>query len=47
MEPELWRRYMALLLDGMRDRKGQKRIAVDALVDEQMDEAMRGWRPAG
>jgi len=47
VEPELWRRYVALLLDGMRERKGQKRIAVDALVDEQMDEAMRGWRPAG
>ncbi len=47
VEPELWRRYVALLLDGMRDRKGQKRIAVDALQGEQMDEAMRGWRPAG
>lgn len=47
VEPELWRRYVALFLDGMRDRKGQNRIAVDALEDEQMDEAMRGWRPAG
>lgn len=47
VEPELWRRYVALFLDGMRNRKGQGRIAVDALVDEQMDEAMRGWRPAG
>jgi AcrR family transcriptional regulator len=47
VEPDLWRRYVALLLDGMRDRDGQERIAVDALKDEQMDAAMRGWRPAG
>ncbi|MFI5506415.1 TetR/AcrR family transcriptional regulator [Mycobacterium sp. NPDC051804] len=47
VEPELWRRYVALLLDGMRDRDGQDRIPVDALEDEQMDAAMRGWRPAG
>lgn len=47
VEPDLWRRYVALLLEGMRDRDGQARIAVDALKDEQMDAAMRGWRPAG
>jgi AcrR family transcriptional regulator len=47
VEPELWRRYVALLLDGMRDHKGRKRIAVDALQEEQMDLAMKGWRPAG
>jgi hypothetical protein len=47
VEPDLWRRYVALLLEGMRDRDGQERIAVDALKAEQMDAAMRGWRPAG
>ncbi|WP_027332005.1 TetR/AcrR family transcriptional regulator [Mycolicibacterium tusciae] len=47
VDPELWRRYVALLLDGMRDRKGQKPIAVDALCAKGLDEAMRGWRPAG
>jgi AcrR family transcriptional regulator len=47
VEPDLWRRYVALLLDGMRDRDGQERIAVEALKDEQVDAAMRGWRPAG
>ena len=46
VDPELWRRYVTLLLDGMRHREGQQRLAVDALADEQMDEAMRGWRPA-
>lgn len=47
VEPELWRRYVALLLDGMRAQPGQRPIAVDALDDRQMDEAMKGWHPAG
>ncbi len=47
VQPELWRRYVALLLDGMCARKGQKRLDVDALGEEQMDAAMRGWDPAG
>jgi AcrR family transcriptional regulator len=47
VEPELWRRYVALLLDGMRHREDQPRLRVDALKDEQMDAAMRGWHPAG
>ncbi|MGE2714474.1 TetR/AcrR family transcriptional regulator [Mycolicibacterium litorale] len=47
VEPDLWRRYVAVLLDGMRHREGQPSLAVDALEQEQMDEAMRGWRPAG
>lgn len=47
VEPELWRRYVSLLLDGMRYREGQDRLAVDALADEQMDAAMQGWHPAG
>jgi AcrR family transcriptional regulator len=47
VEPELWRRYIALLLEGMRSRKGQNGLDVNALDAGQMDEAMRGWRPAG
>ena len=47
VEPELWRRYVSLLLDGMRHRERQDRLAVDALADEQMDAAMQGWHPAG
>ncbi|BCI56103.1 TetR family transcriptional regulator [Mycolicibacterium litorale] len=47
VDPELWRRYVAILLDGMRHRDGQQRIPVTALEHRQMDEAMRGWRPAG
>lgn len=47
VEPELWRRYVALLLDGMRRHDGQSRLAVRALKDEQMDAAMQGWHPGG
>ncbi|MDT5179295.1 MAG: hypothetical protein QOJ95_3493, partial [Mycobacterium sp.] len=47
VEPELWRRYVALLLDGMRHHDGQNRLPVDALEEEQMDAAMQGWHPAG
>jgi len=47
VEPEVWRRYVTLLLDGMRYCEHQKRVGVEALTDEQMDAAMRGWRPAG
>jgi AcrR family transcriptional regulator len=47
VQPELWRRYLTLLLDGMHCHDGQHRLAVDALDDEQMDAAMRGWHPAG
>lgn len=47
IEPDLWRRYVAILLDGMRCREGQGRLPVDALGDEQMDQAMQGFHPAG
>jgi AcrR family transcriptional regulator len=47
VQPDLWRRYVELLLDGMRRHDGQSRFTVSALKDEQMDAAMRGWTPAG
>jgi hypothetical protein len=47
VEPDLWRRYVELLLDGMRRHDGQGRFTVSALKDGQMDAAMRGWTPAG
>lgn len=47
VEPELWRRYVALLLDGLRHREGRQRLPVDALNEAQMDAAMHGWHPAG
>ena len=47
VEPQLWRRYVALLLDGMCLQGGRKRLEVGALEEGQMEEAMRGWQPAG
>lgn len=47
VEPELWRRYVALLLNGMRQCEHQESVEVDALDADQLNEAMRGWRPAG
>lgn len=47
VEPDLWRRYLALLLDGMRFCEHQKRLGVNALQQGQMDAAMQGWLPAG
>ena len=47
VDPELWRRYVALLLEGMRHRPDQKSLAVAALDDDRMQAAMRGWDPAG
>ncbi|MGV0741704.1 TetR/AcrR family transcriptional regulator [Mycolicibacterium sp. XJ870] len=47
VKPELWRRYVALLLEGMRHHEGQERLQVDALEEGQMDAAMHGWHPAG
>lgn len=47
VEPQLWRRYVALLLDGMRLHDSTQHLTVRALDDDQMDDAMRGWQPAG
>jgi AcrR family transcriptional regulator len=46
VDPQLWRRYVSLLLDGMCRQGKQQRLAVSALDDDQMDDAMRGWQPA-
>jgi len=46
VEPELWRRYLALLLDGLRARRdGAAPLPVPALTLEQLDCAMAAWRP--
>lgn len=38
---------MAILLDGMRYRRGQTPLPVDALDSEALDLAMETWEPAG
>jgi AcrR family transcriptional regulator len=42
VDAQLWRRYVAILLDGIRRRSDQSRLEVDALDDEALDAAMKG-----
>jgi hypothetical protein len=44
VEPELWRRSLALLLDGLR-AEGASPLPVGPLDAEQADRAMACWRP--
>ena len=44
---ELWRRYVAILLEGMRYRDDQPPVEVAALDDEQLETVMQTWRPDG
>jgi hypothetical protein len=43
IEPELWRRYLALLLDGLRAEGAP--LPGAALSPERLDAAMAAWRP--
>jgi AcrR family transcriptional regulator len=47
VDAQLWRRYVAILLDGIRHQSGQARLATEALEEEQLEAAMQGWEPAG
>ncbi len=47
VQPDLWRRYVALLLEGMRSRDDCRSLQVDALDEDQTDAAMQGSGPAG
>jgi AcrR family transcriptional regulator len=47
IEPVLWRRYVTIILEGLRHREGQARLTVSALEEDQLDAAMRTWYPAG
>ncbi|KRE28154.1 transcriptional regulator [Mycobacterium sp. Soil538] len=44
---DLWRRYVGLLLQGMRCQPGLDRLPVDALTHDELQDAMSTWRPAG
>jgi AcrR family transcriptional regulator len=47
VEPELWRRALGLVLDGLRaERPTPTPLPVAALEPEQADRAMATWRPA-
>jgi len=45
VDVDLWRRYVQILLDGMRHRDGQGPLSVDALDEEELDTAMTTWNP--
>lgn len=46
VDPEVWRRYLGIVTDGLRARGGDPtRLACDALSPEQTQDAMRAWRP--
>lgn len=47
LDAELWRRYVAILIDGMRCRSDQLPLPVAALDDDGVECAMRSWEPAG
>lgn len=44
---DLWRRYVALLIEGLRRWPDQVRLPVEALDDADFDIAMNTWEPAG
>ncbi|HEX2300564.1 MAG TPA: TetR/AcrR family transcriptional regulator, partial [Pseudonocardiaceae bacterium] len=45
VDPELWRRYLTLLLDGLRTGGGPSELPRPALDPEHLDDAMRCWAP--
>lgn len=47
VDQDLWRRYVALLIDGMRSCPGQQPVPQPALEPEALDRAMQTWEPAG
>ena len=48
VDPELWRRYLGILTDGLRTRRDEPApLACDGLAPEQVQHAMRSWRPSG
>jgi AcrR family transcriptional regulator len=47
VESDLWRRYLGIVLDGLRaERAAPSALPVPALGDEDLDRAMQAWRPA-
>jgi hypothetical protein len=46
VSPELWRRYLTIVLDGLRTRRdGPTPLPVPALEHAQLATCMQGWRP--
>lgn len=47
VDSNLWRRYTAILLDGMRCHNGQRALQFEALSEDCLEAAMHTWHPAG
>lgn len=47
VRPDLWRRYVALFIEGLRRRPDQPPLPVEALNETELDLAMHTWEPAG
>ena len=48
VDPDQWRRFLTLLLDGLRTRRDAPTpLAPEPLDDERLDRAMAAWRPSG
>lgn len=47
VDTDLWRRYVGILLDGMRSGDDNEPLPVRALDDQGLDAAMRTWEPTG
>nr|WP_243841379.1 TetR/AcrR family transcriptional regulator [Mycobacterium sp. DL592] len=47
VRPDLWRRYVALFIEGLRCRPDQVPLPVGALSEDELDLAMNTWEPAG
>jgi AcrR family transcriptional regulator len=48
VEPDAWRRLLAIVLDGLRTRRdGPSPLPTPPLGDAQLDRAMGRWRPVG
>jgi AcrR family transcriptional regulator len=45
VEPELYRRYLAIVLDGLRPRDDLEPLPVDALTPTQFQDALMRWKP--
>jgi AcrR family transcriptional regulator len=43
--PEVWRRYLAIILDGIRAGAERQPLPVPALEQEEFDRAMERWKP--
>jgi AcrR family transcriptional regulator len=48
VDPDIWRRYLGILTDGLRTQRDEPgRLACNGLEPEQVQHAMRSWRPSG